>query len=463
MMNSTDFQRNFTADNNGYPLEDPEVTRLTGITPTKNQIEHAGKPFYAFIHFGMNTATDREWGSGHETAADFTVDSIYADQWVRAIKASGATGIILTCKHHDGFCLWDTSFTDFSVMHSPYGKDIVRQVSDACRKENLDFGVYLSPWDMHEKKYGTPEYNDYFCGQLTELLTGYGDIFEVWFDGAKGENAVDFEYDWNRYYELIRRLMPCANIAICGPDIRWVGNEAGKARKTEYSVVPEYLTRAETVHELSQHSESEGSKMKQVGSRDEDLGSRELLKNTDKLHWYPAEVDVSIRDGWFFHEKENDTVKSADELFRIYLTSVGNNCSLLLNIPPSNRGVIHDKDVEALRRLGEKIEAITADPVLELHSDSLSDIQKKGYMEFEFNGSSHLSFCVIEEDISKSQRVEAFSLFVKNSSGEYEPVFEGTVIGSKKIITLDKEATGAAIVIRQSRSLPYLGSIGFYR
>lgn len=451
---------NWTTTNNGYPLLDDEVQRYIRVVPSKSQLKNAAKPFYAFLHFGMNTATDREWGNASETPDDFTIKEIDADQWIAAIKSSGATGVILTCKHHDGFCLWDTKYTDFSVMNSPYGKDIVRQVADACKKADIDFGIYLSPWDMHEKTYATPAYNDYFCNQLTELLTHYGEIFEVWFDGAKGDKAKAFDYDWDRYYGIVRKYQPDANISICGPDLRWVGNEAGKARNAEFSVVSEYLTRAETVQKNSQHSEEEASKLQKLTSQNEDLGSRQVLKKESKLHWYPAEVDVSIRKGWFFHEEENDTVKSAKELFHIYMNSVGNNCSLLLNVPPSRMGMIHPKDEQVLKELGEMIHSITKNPVFVQNPGKLKEQQ--GYLECKFDGSRKIGYCVLEEDITKSQRVEKFDLYIQTADKEYEHIYSGTVIGSKKMIRVDADAIGAILVIRQSRSAPYLSKIGYY-
>ena len=184
-----DFESNWTTDNNGYPLNDESVQRYISAVPSENQIRLAEKPFYCFTHFGMNTATAREWGTGAESADEFTIKSINPMQWAKSVKAAGATGIILTCKHHDGFCLWPSAYTEFSVKNSDFDGDIVKMVSDACKAESLDFGVYLSPWDMHEESYGTEAYNDYFCNQLTELLTNYGKINEVWFDGAKGANA----------------------------------------------------------------------------------------------------------------------------------------------------------------------------------------------------------------------------------------------------------------------------------
>lgn len=455
------FGKDWSDYNNGYPLDDSDVQRYISVTPSENQRRHQSKPFYCFIHFGMNTATAREWGTARETIKDFTIKSINARQWVSAIKNSGATGIILTCKHHDGFCLWESEYTDFSVKNTDFKGDIVKMLSDECHKQKMDFGVYLSPWDMHDKRYGTDAYNDYFCNQLTELLSNYGEIFEVWFDGAKGKDAVAFEYDWARYYEIIRRLQPKANIAICGPDIRWVGNEGGKCRKNEYSVVPLSLTKSEAVEKNSQQSEGQAAALQKFESTDEDLGSRSVLKNAGGLCWYPAEVDVSIRKGWFYSKNENITVKSAKKLFHIYLNSVGNNCTLLLNVPPTDSGVIHQKDVKALAGLGEKIKSITANKVLVKRNVKLT--KKNSYAEFSFNGTRKLKYAVIEEDTSFSQRVEAFDLYLKKPNHKYKKVYSGTIIGAKKIIKIkNKSCIGAALVIRQSRSNPIIKEIGFY-
>lgn len=455
------FESNWTNENNGVPLHSPEVDRLISVLPSKRQQRLAEKPFYLFMHFGMNTATSREWGVGNEKVTDFTIKKINAAQWIKCAQSSGATGIILTCKHHDGFCLWPSDYTSFSVKYSDFEGDIVKMVSDECRKAGLDFGVYLSPWDMHEPTYGTPDYNDYFCNQLTELLTNYGTISEVWFDGAKGADAKAFEYDWQRYYKLIRELQPDANIAVCGPDIRWVGNEGGKTRKSEFSVVPSYLKMAETVAEKSQHAESDAGGMKKRTSTDEDLGSRDLLKNCPELCWYPAEVDVSIRKGWFYSKKTNFTVKSAKKLFNIYLNSVGNNCTLLLNVPPSDKGTIHINDAVALRSLGNKIEELYSKPVLVEKFGMLKETD--GMLDFTFDSEKKLKYVILKEDIRYSQRVEAFDIFLKKENGNYVHVYSGTVIGSCKIATLKgKKCTGARVIIRQSRSAPVLSEIGFY-
>ena len=334
-------------------------------------------------------------------------------------------------------------------------------VSDACKSEGLDFGVYLSPWDMHEKTYGTPAYNDYFCNQLTELLTNYGEISEVWFDGAKGANARAFEYDWSRYYSLIRTLQPKANIAVCGPDIRWVGNEGGKTRKSEFSVVPSYLQKSETVSKNSQHNENDAKNLKRLTSSDEDLGSRTLLKDCSELCWYPAEVDVSIRKGWFYSKNENKTVKSVNKLFKIYLNSVGNNCTLLLNVPPTDKGVIHRKDARVLKALGSKIDEMYAYPIIVERLGKLRE--DDGYIDFEFDSVKKLKYVVISEDIRFSQRVEAFDIYIKKPNGRYKRAYSSTVIGSKKIAKIkNKKCVGARFVIRQSRSTPVISEIGFY-
>ncbi len=453
-------EENWTTTNNNYPLNDAEVERYISVLPSANQYRLSQKPFYAFMHFGMNTATAREWGTAKETVNDFTITKIDAAQWVKSIKASGATGIILTCKHHDGFCLWETGTTDFSIKNTEFDGDIVKMVSDECHKEGIDFGVYLSPWDMHEESYATPQYNDFFCRQLTELLTNYGEIFEVWFDGAKGANAKAFTYDWERYYKIIRTLQPNANIAICGPDIRWVGNEAGKTRKSEFSVVPSYLTMAETVEKNSQHSEKEAGALKKLNSYSEDLGSRKVISKNAYLSWYPAEVDVSIRKGWFYSKNENLTVKSPKKLFKLYLNSVGNNCTLLLNVPPSDKGVIHRRDVRVLKKLGKKSKSVTSNPIISQNFGELG--ADNGYLEFKFDSTKKVKYCILSEDIRCSQRVEKFDLYILKPNGKYKNVYKGTVIGAKKIIPVKANAVGAILVIRQSRSAPVLSEVGFY-
>lgn len=450
-------EENWTTTNNKVPFTDTEVERYLQVLPDARQVAHAKKPFYCFLHFGMNTATGREWGNATETVDDFTITKIKPNQWVKAIKASGATGIILTAKHHDGFCLWNTGTTDFNVMNTQLATDVVKEVSLECKANGLDFGIYLSPWDMHESSYATQQYNDFFCRQLTELLTGYGDIFEVWFDGAKGAQAKDFLYDWDRYYTLVRTLQPNANIAVCGPDIRWIGNEFGKARKTEYCVVPEYLTVAETISRHSQQDEKDKS-FNKLTSKTEDLGSRKVLSENLYLRWYPAEADVSIRKGWFY--PGGGKVKSVRKLFKIYLNTVGSNAYFLLNVPPTDKGVIHRKDKARLKKLGDRISAITAKPVIVQKFGELRDTQ--GVLEFAFGDERKLRYCILKEDILSGQRVEKFDVYIKKPNGKYKKVHSGTVIGMQQIIPIKGAAIGAMLIIRQSRSVPFIESVGFY-
>lgn len=340
---------------------DPTVEELTGVRPSPRQIAWQKREFSAFVHFGMNTMTDREWGEGHEDPALFDPTSLDADQWMRAIASGGMTSVILTAKHHDGFCLWPSAQTRHSVASSPWrggAGDVVAEVADAARRHGLAFGVYLSPWDRTEASYGEGEaYDDFFVAQLTELLTGYGDVFSVWLDGANGEgpSGRTQHYDWDRYYAVIRELQPDAVISICGPDVRWCGNEAGHTRADEWSVVPRELQGAERTAGRSQQVD-DGAFSSLVRSEDEDLGSRAALAgHGGDLVWYPAEVDTSIRPGWFHHPAEDDRVRSAAELFRIHQSSVGGNACLLLNVPPNRDGLVSDPDVRVLAELGELI------------------------------------------------------------------------------------------------------------
>ena len=267
--------------------------RLVQVVPSPRQFAYQQLEFYAFVHFTVNTFTGREWGDGTEDPAIFNPEKLDARQWARAVKSAGMRGLILTCKHHDGFCLWPSRYTEHSVAHSPYqgGKgDIVKETAQACREEGLRFGVYLSPWDRNNSLYGQGKaYDDYFCAQLEELLTGYGDIFAVWFDGACGEgpNGKKQYYDWERYYALIRKLQPGACINVCGPDIRWCGNEAGDTRPSEWSVVPARTRDTEKIASLSQQADDESFRQRKISASDKDLGSREALREEQELHLVP--------------------------------------------------------------------------------------------------------------------------------------------------------------------------------
>ncbi len=326
------------------------------VTPSPRQFAWQVLEFTAFIHFTVNTFTGREWGTGAEPDSVFNPTAYDARQWVKVCKQAGMKLVILTAKHHDGFCLWPSRYTDHSVKKSPWRNgegDVVRDVSAACSEFGLKFGIYMSPWDRHERTFGdSPAYNQYFENQLTELLTNYGPVAEVWFDGANGEgpNGKRQVYDWPAYYRIVRKLQPDAVIAIMGPDVRWVGTESGYGRDTEWSVLPNLVSIPDSVS-LSSRNDGVDAWFSPRDLMDRDLGSRARLAGARNLLWYPAEVDVSIRPGWFYHGSEDTRVKTPAELLDIFYSSVGRNAVLLLNVPPNTLGLIGEADIRSLREM----------------------------------------------------------------------------------------------------------------
>lgn len=465
-----DESKGFDMKNNGYELNSDEVNRLIAVTPNANQLAFSDMEYYNFIHYGMNTFTGDQWGDGTADPSEFNPEVVDTDQWARVLKESGSKGIIFTAKHHDGFCLWPTEYTEYSIKNSPYmdGKgDIVKQVADSCKKYGLKFGIYLSPWDRNNKDYGTDAYNEFFINQLTELCTNYGDIFCFWFDGAKGEDVEDFSYNFARYFETIRKLQPNAVIASCGDDVRWIGNEDGKTRTSEWSVI-------------ARGSESvDGTQIAEVNNMDEDLGSREFVKNYKNLAWYPAEADVSILGkSWFYNE--NVKPKSADELAEIYFNTVGGNASFLLNIPPSKNGVIEDDEVKILQEFKQKIDEPFKNEVdykvynrqnqelldnIRNADEGVQLTQFDSTLTFKFDSKQKIKTVVLQEDISHSQRVEAFEIYAKVKGG-YKKIYSGTTIGSKKIVRLSgidvRNTDEIKIIFTQSRSYPFIKNIQFY-
>lgn len=469
-----------------------EDRRLIQVTPSPRQFAFQQLEFYAFIHFTVNTFTDKEWGDGTENPVIFNPTQLDAKQWVRELKAANMKGLILTCKHHDGFCLWPSRFTTHTIAYSPYrdGKgDIVREVSDACREEGLLFGVYLSPWDRNQPKYGQgKEYDDYFVNQLTELLTQYGDVFDVWFDGACGEgaNGKKQHYDWDRYYETIRRLQPNACINVCGPDIRWCGNEAGHTRESEWSVVPARTRDTEKIASASQQMDSVAFREREIHANDRDLGSRQALRGETELAWYPAEVNTSIRPGWFYHASEDNQVRPLEELVQIYCHSVGGNATFLLNIPPTREGLLHANDVARLREFGEWYRRAFQNNLLKSNAVLSASSCKAGHpvesvltenddryyttedgviqatIEALWSGEQNVRYIVLKENILCSQRVERFALDLK-TAGCWQQVYEGTVIGYKKIVPLDNNSCeGLRLRILDARIAPTLSFLGIY-
>ena len=421
--------------------------RYVQIVPSQRQFAHQSLEFYAFVHFTVNTFTDKEWGDGTESEIIFNPTEFNADQWVDAIKSAGMKGLILTCKHHDGFCLWPSAYTEHSVKNSPWknGKgDIVRDTADACRRGGIQFGVYLSPWDRNSKLYGQGKaYDDYYVNQLTELLTNYGQIFSVWFDGACGEgpNGKKQMYDWERYYEVIRRLQPNACISVCGPDVRWCGNEAGNTRPSEWSVVPKRTQDTEKIKEESQQSDTIEFRQRKIMAQDLDLGSRKVLENEKELVWYPAEVNTSIRPGWFYHEYEDDKVRPLSTLISIYEKSVGGNATFLLNIPPCRTGLFHKNDVARLKELGQYLKETYSENLVDKASAVRTETGKTYQRFVTWDQPVSVKRLVIQEDISKSQRVETFEILAKDQNNEWILIYTGTTIGYKKICPVENVQT----------------------
>lgn len=453
----------------------PEIAKIAQVAQVKphpRQVAWQQLELTAFIHFGVNTFTDREWGTGKEDPKVFNPTALDCRQWAKALKEAGFKLAILTAKHHDGFCLWPSKLTNHTVAASPWkdGKgDVCREFADACRAEGLKVGFYLSPWDRHEPSYGTDAYNDFFVGQLNELFDNYGPIDEIWFDGACGEgpNGKKQVYDWSRYYATIRARNPDCVIAVSGPDVRWVGNESGLARDSEWSVIPAEAVDNEAVRDgfapfhfdgkdiaamarrqLAQERPSANSLS--LGSLDEAIGSHHCV-------WYPAECDVSIRPGWFWHASQDNQVKSLDKLMSIYDRSVGRNAVLLLNIPPTTQGLLHQNDVARLKEFGETIRKTFATNLLGPAVPDRTEVILDAPIRFDT--------LVAQEDITQGQVVERFH-FEAKLPGQFgwQRIAGATTIGHKRILRLKEpiEATAVRLVIDETRARPHILSIGAY-
>lgn len=463
-------------------MSDDELVKIAAaITPTPQQLRWQRLELTGFIHFGINTFTGREWGDGKEDPKLFNPTALDAKQWVKACKDAGIKQVILTAKHHDGFCLWPTKTTEHSVKNSPWkeGKgDVVKEVADACKELGVGFGVYLSPWDRNNASYGTEAYNDFFINQLTELLTQYGKVDEVWFDGANGEgpNGKKQVYDFERWYAHIRKLQPQTVIAVSGPDVRWVGTESGHGREEEWSVVP--VGKKNKFNEGSQTKADTPPAGDMIGNV---LGSRSQLRDGDALKWYPAETDVSIRPGWFYHESEDKKVKTPEYLKEIYFHSVGRNGVLLLNIPPDKRGLITDFDIAALKIWKEKLDNIfkvnflkgakgvgavkKIKPLLDGNDATHLSFSMKGNnntVEMNLNGEKTFNVLQLQENIRIGQRVEKFVLEYWEN-GEWKKATEGTTIGFKRLLEFPSvTASKVRLRIVSARLQPALAEMGLY-
>ncbi len=450
--------------------------------PSEAQMKWHEMEMNAFIHFTTNTFTDKEWGYGDESTNVFNPTEIDIEQWVTTLKEAGFRGIILTAKHHDGFCLWPTQYTEHSVKNSPYKDgegDIVGELSAACKKHGLKFGVYLSPWDRNRADYGTPEYITYYRNQLRELFTQYGPVFEMWFDGANGgdgyyggadeKRKIDGStyYDWPTTLDMVRKMEPeVIFFSDAGPGVRWVGNEHGIACETNWNPFnPEGIYAGKP-------------------------GINDLLCTGDRngTHWIPAETDVSIRPGWFYHVAEDSLVKSPEHLFEIYLSSVGRGSTLLLNVPPDQRGLIHENDVEALKMWRTMLDrefamnlaanaTVTASswrgkandyhPAKVVDGDpdtywATDDQTTTGSLEIELEKPTPVRYVVLQEYVRLGQRIEAFTVDFWQG-GQWQQAAEATTIGYKRILKLEPmQAEKIRINITASKACPVISNVEVY-
>lgn len=436
-----------------------KIEMASRLVPTPQQLEWQRMELTAFLHFGVNTFTGREWGDGTEDPAIFNPTSLDCEQWVRTLKESGFKMAIITAKHHDGFCLWPTKTTRHSVASSSWkdGKgDVVRELRDACKKYGIKFGVYLSPWDRNASCYGdSPAYNQFFIEQLTELLTNYGEVHEVWFDGANGEgpNGKKQIYDWDAILKTIRRLQPKAVTAIMGDDVRWVGNEKGIGRETEWSataLTPGIYPRS-------------GEQNKELGifGKAKDLGGRDIVARATELFWYPSEVDVSIRPGWFYHADQDKQVKSLNHLTDIYFKSVGYNSVLLLNIPPDLRGLINENDVQRLKEFSSYLKKTFARNYV-LKGNEAWNGTSGTVRQYDIQKDALVNAFMIQEDISKGQRIESF-LVEAYKDGSWIHMAEGTTVGYKRLVRFsDTRPERIRVTIRSARGVANVAAVGLF-
>ncbi|HEV8305885.1 MAG TPA: alpha-L-fucosidase [Gemmatimonadales bacterium] len=429
----------------------PRTPSIPG--PSPSQFAWQRDELALFLHFGVNTFTDREWGDGREEPAVFDPAQLDARQWARAARAGGARALILTAKHHDGFCLWPSRVTDHSVARSPWrggAGDVVREFTDACKSEGLRAGLYLSPWDRNAPVYGdSPRYNDFYCDQLTELLTRYGPIAEVWFDGANGEgpNGRRQVYDWPRVFGLVRRLQPDAVMfSDAGPDVRWCGNEAGAAGDPNWSTVdpaavPYPGAPGDAVIAALQHG----------------------APPPRGTAWRPAEADVSIRPGWFHHPGEDERVKSVDQLTGIWFTSVGRNSKLLLNVPPTREGLLHATDVARLAAWRAHLTALFAEDFgagrpVRWHATGT----RTAAAEVDLGRTVTLGIARLEEDIARGQRIARYA--VQGAvDGEWRELTRGTTVGCRKLDRFEPRAVRQVrVVVEDAIATPRPLRIGLY-
>jgi alpha-L-fucosidase len=418
--------------------------------PSAPQLEWQRDELALFLHFGVNTFTDREWGDGKEDPAIFNPTNLDARQWAKAARAGGFKMMILTAKHHDGFCLWPTKTTKHSVVSSPFrsGKgDVVREFVDACRAEGLRTGVYLSPWDRNHPTYGdSARYNDVYSEQLAELLTQYGPMAEVWFDGANGEgpNGKRQVYDWPRVWGLVKKLQPEAVIfSDAGPDVRWCGNERGVAGDPNWSTV-------------------DPAKVPYPGVSGPGITDALQHGDRDGTVWRPAEADVSIRRGWFYHPAQDAAVRTVDQLVDLYFSSVGRNSKLLLNVPPTKEGLLHETDVARLAGMHDRLRKLFAEDLTQHVSGKGVGFTTSAQQEIDFGRDTTISIVRLAEDITRGQMVERYRVLGSGGGGDWRPLSSGTTIGHARIDRVAPTAVRRLRVIAEGGAPLGPVSVGVY-
>ena len=415
-----------------------------GPTPTKQQLAWHEKEFYIFMHFGPNTFTNLEWGKGSEDPNVFNPTAIDCNQWASIAKAAGAKGIIITAKHHDGFSLWPSKFSKHTVRESKWmnGKgDVIKMLSEACKKAGIEMGVYISPWDRNHPEYGTAAYNDIYIQTMKELLTGYGNLTELWWDGANGEgpNGKKQVYDFTRFKDSAMSYQP--NILIfsdIGPHIRWVGNENGLINETNWNLL-----------DTAGFKRGEGAPANDTLNRG----------NFNGKNWIGAEADVSIRKGWFYHEEEDSTVKSGKTLFNLYLKSVGHGGNLLLNVPPNRKGLIAPQDSAALMDFRKVREAAFKTNLFK------NAIIKNNKNEIDICLTTPVSINSIQlqEQIKFGQRVIRFEIYAGDKEADMKKIAESTTIGRKKIIQFPTTTAKCfKVKIIETKASPIMGAVAGY-
>ena len=423
--------------------------------PSEKQLAWSDLEYYGFIHFNMNTFTNVEWGEGKESPSSFNPSALDCNQWARIAKKAGMKGLILTVKHHDGFALYPSKYTTHSVAKSPWknGKgDVVKDLSEACKKYGLKLGIYLSPWDRFHPDYGTDKYNQVYAKMQEELLTNYGPIFEFWYDGANGEgpNGKKQVYDWPLFHSMVNKYQPNAvQFSDAGPDIRWVGNERGYAYDTMWSPILR-----DKIY---------------PGCLDFDNYRNGQENGT---HWVSPEVDVSIRPGWYYHPDQDDKVKTPDSLLKIYVASVGRNANLLLNIPVDTRGLIHENDSASLmgfaairaKSLVNLLKGNSLDPLFDgKNSTYWMASEKNNLIKVDLNFVQKVNTIMLQEPIALGQRVSSFEVELVDETGIKEVIKAGT-IGHKRMITFkERKLKSFQIRFTGSRGPVLISNLEAYR